>query len=248
MMFNLSWWRASEGWSFARHRRTPHRNMKQKLNPLSRQYVATLEKHLERGPRASLLTGLDLGRQAVGLGLESLDLARIHEPALVTLELSNIKNALTKLAGIFFTGANTSIEATHRAALQVKADLSTVIATLGRRNEQLAASNRQLKKGVVCRNVMEEDFAKKSKHHHKRLRQLTHQVLAAQEDQRKQINGELQDEIAQTLLGIDIRLLSLKQEARTATTGIKNEIASTQRLVAKSAQSVRQVGRKTGGV
>jgi len=33
------------------------------------------------------------------------------------------------------------------------------------------------------------------------LRQLTHQVLAAQEEERKKISHELQDEIAQTLLG-----------------------------------------------
>ena len=76
------------------------------------------------------------------------------------------------------------------------------------------------------------------------LRQLTHQVLAAQEDERKKISLELQDEIAQTLLGINVRLLSLKQEARSNTKGLKNEIASTQRLVVKSAQSVRRVARE----
>ena len=57
---------------------------------------------------------------------------------------------------------------------------------------------------------------------------------------------ELQDEIAQTLLGINVRLLSLKQEARNNTKGLKNEIASTQRLVVKSAKSVRRVAREFG--
>ena len=73
-------------------------------------------------------------------------------------------------------------------------------------------------------------------------------MLVAQEDERKKISLELQDEIAQTLLGINVRLLSLKQEARSNTKGLKNEIASTQRLVAKSARSVRQAGRKIGGL
>jgi hypothetical protein len=40
----------------------------------------------------------------------------------------------------------------------------------------------------------------------------------------------------------------LKQEARSKTSGLKNTIASTQRLVAKSAESVRQAGRKMGGL
>jgi signal transduction histidine kinase len=53
-----------------------------------------------------------------------------------------------------------------------------------------------------------------------RLRNLTHQVLAAQENERRNISRELQDEIAQTLLGINVRLLSLKQEARSNTQGL----------------------------
>jgi signal transduction histidine kinase len=73
-------------------------------------------------------------------------------------------------------------------------------------------------------------------------------VIAAQEDERKKISRELQDEIAQTLLGINVRLLSLKQEARSNSKGLKKEIASTQLLVANSARSVRQVGRKIGGL
>ncbi|MGA2247347.1 MAG: hypothetical protein ABSH48_20340 [Verrucomicrobiota bacterium] len=39
------------------------------------------------------------GRPAVALGLETLDLARIHGHALATLELSDTKNVVRKLAG-----------------------------------------------------------------------------------------------------------------------------------------------------
>jgi hypothetical protein len=76
--------------------------MKQKLILLPQQYAAALEKHLKQGPQASLQPALGLGRQTVALGLGTLDLARIHEQALAALELSNIKNGFTKLAGIFF--------------------------------------------------------------------------------------------------------------------------------------------------
>src|SRR5271169_6159963 len=97
--------------------------MKQKLNRLSRRYVVELEKHLKQGPQASLQPALGLGREAVALGLETLDLARIHEQALASLELSNTKNGFTKLAGIFFTEVNTLIEETHHAARQTKVHL-----------------------------------------------------------------------------------------------------------------------------
>ena len=73
-------------------------------------------------------------------------------------------------------------------------------------------------------------------------------VLSAQENERRNISRELQDEIAQTLLGINVRLLSLKQEGRSNIKGLKNEIASTQRLVVKSARSVRRVARKFGSL
>jgi signal transduction histidine kinase len=228
--------------------------MKQKRIRLSHRYVAVLRNHLKQGPRATLEPALALGRQAVTLGLETLDLARIHEKALVTLEAASSKNGIVKQAKIFFMEAITPIMEMHRTARQNKVHLSRLEETLGRRTEELAATNRQLQRGVIRRKVM-EDAAKKSGRHHqecleeslalqKSLRQLTHRVLTAHEDERKDISRELQDEIGQTLLGINVRLLSLKQEARNNTKGLKKEIASTQRLVAKSAMSVRRVARE----
>ena len=213
-----------------------------------------LEKHLKQGPQANLSPALQLGRRAVRLGLETLDLARIHEQALAILKLTDADNAFTKLAGRFFAEANTAIEATHRNARQNKAELGKVMASLTRRSQELATSNRELKQGAVRRKDMEDAFAKRGKHQQKsleeslelqnRLRQLTHRVLTAQEDERKKISCELQDDIAQTLLGINVRLLTLKRDARN---NLKNNIASTQRLVADSARSVRRVGRQIGG-
>ncbi|MEJ0090020.1 MAG: chemotaxis protein CheB [Limisphaerales bacterium] len=69
-------------------------------------------------------------------------------------------------------------------------------------------------------------------------------MIAAQEDERKSISHELQDEIAQTLVGINVRLLSLKQKARNNTKGFRDEISSTQRLVLDSAKSVRRFARQ----
>ena len=199
-----------------------------------------------------------MGRQAVVLGFETLALARIHEQALATVEISKNKAASLKQADIFFYEANAPIEETHRAARQTKAHLSQVMATLGRRTEELAISNRQLQLGIRRHKIVEDASAKRGRHHQKcleeslelqkRLRQLTHQVMRAQEDERKKISCELQDDIAQTLLGINVRLLSLKLAAQSNTKGIKNHIASTQQLVAKSAISVRQVGQKIGSL
>jgi signal transduction histidine kinase len=76
------------------------------------------------------------------------------------------------------------------------------------------------------------------------LRQLTHEVLAAQEDERQKISHELQDEIAQTLTGINLRLAALKKEAAVNISGLDRSIARTQRLVEKSADIVHQFARE----
>jgi signal transduction histidine kinase len=197
---------------------------------------------------------LSLGRRAVVLGLETLELARIHEQAVTGLELSKKKDGFIKRAEIFFTEALTPIVETHRAARQSRSDLNRLNERLSRRTVELAATNRLLQRGIVRRKGVESALKKSgvrysrllkdSLHLQDGLRQLTHRVLASQEDERKKISRELQDEIAQTLLGINVRLVTLKQEARTNTKGLKNEIASTQRLVVKSAKSVRRAARE----
>ena len=230
--------------------------MKQKLTRLSQRYLTALRKHLQPGARDGLSPALRLGRQAVDLGLETLGLARIHERAVAKLELAGSKNGFIKQAEIFFAEALVPIVQKHRTARQTQIQLDKLTATLGRRTEELAVSNRQLARGVVRRKVMEDASAERGQHHQKaleeslalqkRLRQLTHRVIVVQENERKKISLELQDEIAQTLLGINVRLLSLKQQARHSSKGFKNEIASTRRLVVESAKSVRRVAREIG--
>jgi signal transduction histidine kinase len=230
--------------------------MKQNLIRLSQRYTAALRTHLQQGQGANLQPALRLGRQAVVYGLETLELARIHEQALIALDLSNSKNGVIKRAEIFFTEAIVPIVETHRAARQSKLDLHRLNGALGRRTAELAVTNRQLRRGIERRKSVEAALKKSGVHYtrllkdslqlQEGLRQLTHQVLTAQEDERKKISKELRDEIAQTLLGINVRLLSLKQEARINTKGLRNEIANTRRLVVKSARSVRRVAREFG--
>jgi len=228
--------------------------MKQKFTRLSRRYVEALRKHLKQGPQASLKSAHGLGRQAVSLGLETLDVARIHQGALATMEASSSRDGIIKRAEIFFTEAVTPIEKTHKAALEASARLRQANKALDRRTVDLTASNRSLKQSIARRTAVEGN-PKKSQGHSKRLlkeshrlqkhlRDLTQQILMAQEDKRKKLSHDLQDEIAQTLLGINVRLLTLKKEAAVNAEGFKKEIASTQRLADKAKQSIKRFARE----
>ena len=232
--------------------------MKRKLARLSQRYVAALQTHLRQGPRAipPCGTARRLGRQAAALDLETLDVARIHEGALAALEVSRSQDGVIKRAEIFFAEAITPIEETHRAALKANVRLSRLRQTLGRRTVDLAASHRSLKRGIVQRKTAEQALKKSGEHSQKLLKEsrrlqkhlqrLTHQILSAQEDKRKKISRDLHDEIAQTLLGINVRLLTLKKEAAINAGGLKKEIASTQRLVDKSVKSIKRFAREFG--
>jgi signal transduction histidine kinase len=227
--------------------------MKQTLPGLERQYVMALRRHLKREVARAMPpcgAALKLGRQAVALGLETLDLARIHAVALTTLKIPSHRNGLAKRAEAFFAEAITPIERTHRAALEAGVRLGRLNRELGRRTAALTNSNQSLQQGIVQRKTAQQAFKKSGDHSRtllkesrrlqQHLQRLTRQILSAHEDKRKQVSRDLRDEIAQTLLGIHVRLLTLKKGAEVNAGSLKKEIASTQRLVDNSVRSIKR--------
>jgi two-component system sensor histidine kinase DegS len=228
--------------------------METKLASLSRRYQAALQRHLQQGPRAGLRSADGLGREALDLGLETLDLAKIHEQALVTLMVPShsfgAKDGMIKRAQTFFIEALTRIEKTHRAALEANVHLNQLNQTLHRRTVELTANNRQLKKEIGRRHAVEKALKEseqhysllleQSRHMAEQLRRLSRQILSAQEEERRRISRDLHDEVAQVLTGINLHLATLKREATANTKDLKRKIARTQRLVERSVNIVHQ--------
>ena len=232
--------------------------MKHNILNVSRRYEAALRRHLRLGSRAGLESARGLGSEALAAGLQTLDLAKLHERVLVTQVLPRClpgkSSALVKQAGIFFAAAITPIEDTHRTAQQATIYLKKFVETLSQRTVELAASNMELSLEITKRKAVEKrlkdserhysHLLKQSDHLQEELRRLSRQILSAQEDERKKISRELHDVIAQTLTGINVRLAKLKKEAAANTKGLDQNIARTQRLVEHSVSIVHRFARE----
>ncbi len=232
--------------------------MKRNILNLSRRYRAALQTHLNQGRQAGLEPARGLGSQALAAGLQTLDLAKLHEQTLIAEVLPGCparqRTALIKQAGVFFAAAVTPIEKTHRSAQEAAVHLQKFIEALSRRTVELAASNLELSQEITQRKAVEAALKKSERHYsqllekserlQEQLRRLSRQILSAQEEERKEISRELHDVIAQTLTGINLRLAALKKEAAVNISGLDRNIARTQRLVEKSVDIVHQFARE----
>jgi signal transduction histidine kinase len=118
----------------------------------------------------------------------------------------------------------------------------------------LASGNRRLEREVARRKAG-EGIIRKGKEEYRmlflesqvmqgKLRQLTRQIIWAQEEERKEISRELHDEVVQTLVGINVQLSALGKGASVGLHALKEKIARTQRLVENSVNAVHRFARE----
>lgn len=221
-------------------------------------YGRALNRYLLQGPGASLLPALRLGRRAASLGLETLDLAVVHEQVMMCRPGAPAARGPRRLdrARTFFTECLVPIEATHRAALKAGLHVHRLTRALRRRTVESSASSRRLELGVARRRAAEAALARGRKHLnvlletagrlHDRMRSQARTVLSEQEVERGRTSRQLQDEIAQTLLAIKVRLLTLKTASAVDMEKLEKEIADMRRLVKQSAGIIHKVAHEFG--
>ena len=194
--------------------------MKAERAELSRRYSAALTTYLKESPGADLELARGLGRDAVALGLDTLDIARMHEIALVALLMpesaaaemkpatgappcqglgpqcysTGTRTTLVGRAGIFFAEAITPIELTHRGAREANSNLNQMIKALSQQTLELAASNEELRHEIEQRKAVEESL---------RTSEQTSSLLLAK-------SRELQEELRM----LSRKLLSVQEEER----------------------------------
>jgi signal transduction histidine kinase len=100
----------------------------------------------------------------------------------------------------------------------------------------VTALNRKLEQEIIRRKALEQAL----KTSEQQLRQLSHEILLAQETERKRISRELHDTVLQTLVGINVHLSSLTPKPGDNPQSLQRKIKETQRLVEKSLAMVHR--------
>lgn len=230
------------------------------INYFSKQYSSGLQTHLMGDPPAGLEGAHALGAAAVVIGLETLDLAKIHDLALAAFlppgGPPDALHAMSNRASHFFTEAITLIEETHLIALESSIDLNQLVERLEERTQALENANCELQREIKERKRAEtalkasENAAlgllSESRHLEKKLQDTARTILTANEDERKKISLMLQDEIAQTLLGIEVRLIALKSNVSMNYAGLNEEISTIRLLVETSAITIKRLTLELG--
>ncbi|MGB3122036.1 MAG: sensor histidine kinase [Verrucomicrobiales bacterium] len=231
--------------------------MNASLPDFTRNYLIALRGHLKDEVAIKTLSAKELGLQAVTIGLETLDVAKVHEEALIAIvshrETPGIRETMIRRAGLFFTEVLLPIELTHRGAREGNAHLKVMVGQLTQRTKELAESNRELVSEINQRKVLEDSLRaserqssqllERSRQLQEELRLLSRRLIFAQEEERKRISRELHDLIAQTLTGINLQLSILKARTVSDTKEFHQSIEATQRLVEESVDLVHRFAR-----
>jgi signal transduction histidine kinase len=217
-------------------------------------YRSALRAHLTGKSQMKAEVISKIGGKVHSSALPMLEFAKFHESFLVMDLLPRCpvaeQAALIRKAGSFFAAVAT----TTTLDVQDTARLGEAIESLSVRTVELAAANLHLSLEIKkCRDVeaalrKSENSCQKALENSEKLREkmrsLSRQILTAHEDERKKISRDLHDVLAQTLVGINIRLATLKTEAGINTKKLARNISLTQKLVTKSAAIVTRFARE----
>jgi signal transduction histidine kinase len=227
--------------------------MKRKIPDFPLRYQKLLKSFLSDGGEMNPDAAEELGTHAHSCGLKTLDLFKLHDRIVVADILPECppgrQATLSRRASRFFSAVIAAGESPQDSSPETLR-LKKIIRDLSRQMVDLSGSNHHLSLDI-SRIKASETLLKKSGDHQaealnqsnllkKQLRGLSREMMSVHEDERKKISRELHDVIAQTLIGINIQLASLKKEAGLNSKGLGNRIAITQRLIIKSANIVNQ--------
>ncbi len=195
------------------------------MKHLVKRHQKIFHAYLARRDEEHLQKAYDLGRYALGRNFGLLDMVRLNHETLIQLIAfaESPVAAVERAAAVetFLLETLSPFEVAHLGFRKAWKRLRQLNETLGRRNQDLAAINKKLKKEITERRRAEKALRKSKEHFvqlfgqahemEKNLRQLSNKLLSVQEEERKHISRELHDEIGQALTAANVSIAMLKK-------------------------------------
>lgn len=218
-------------------------------------YQSILRDFLAQPGEPILQQAYDFGRAAMNAGLGVFDVIRLHHQALLDgvlpphVEIARFAPALES----FLLEVLSPFEATHRGFRRALERMQQLNEALAERNEALTVVNAQLQREISARERTEAELRESKDHYlhlfhqaramEESLRDLSGQVLTAQEEERKRISRDLHDELGQALTAVNVAVAMLKRQA-AGDAGFEKKVAEAETLLGQSMETVHRFARE----
>lgn len=218
-------------------------------------YQSILRDFLVQRDEVVLQQAYDFGRAAMNAGLGVFDVIRLHHQALIDGVLPRDVEAayLAPALESFLLEVLSPFEAAHRGFRRALERMQQLNEALAERNHALASVNAQLQKEIANRERTEAELRESKDHYQslfqqarameESLRDLSGQVLTAQEEERKRISRDLHDEIGQTLTAVNVTIAILKKHA-LGDRNFEEKVSEAEKLLAQSMETVHRFARE----
>jgi signal transduction histidine kinase len=220
-------------------------------------YRGALRDYLVHPDEATLRPAYELGRAALSAGLGNFDVIRLHHQALTDGALPDNEPAaavhFAPALQAFLLEALAPFAAAQRNLSSGRERLEHRNRVLTERNAVLVSNNAQLgeemglhqETEVALRQNQERyrQLFQQARAMEEHLRELSAQVLAAQEAERKRVSCGLHDEVSQALTAVTVAIAILKKQAGPDA-AFQRDVAAAEHLLTQSMETVHRVARE----
>lgn len=217
-------------------------------------YQVALLEHVAQPCKATLRQAMALGRAAMDGGLGIPDVISFHHLALVEVVAVEFQPEIPARLGPALDSFLMEVLSPFWVA-QGGPDSGRRhrLGTRVRHDEALALRNAELEEEIAEHRKIEAAMQESKDHYlqlyqnaramEESLRELSAQVLSAQEDERKRISRELHDEIGQALTAINVTIAMLKRQV-VSDPAFQRNVADAEQLLERTMETVHCFARE----
>jgi signal transduction histidine kinase len=217
-------------------------------------YREALCEHLVGPSKATLHKGFAIGKAALDGGLEIYDVISLHHQALAEGVMPDGTTMIQARCALALEAFLLEALAPFRrisngpgGARERRATIrSEHIDALALRNERLEEEIAELQRAETAMREGKDHYFhlyQNARAMEAKLRELSAQVLSAQEDERKRISRELYDEIGQALVAVKVTIAMLKIRA-ASDPAFQGHVAEAERLLERTMETVHSFARE----